>query len=147
MLKRPIAFVTEHLTSSPSPEPSRLCRGRICEIGRSGEIVVMGVVDRPLACDLLHTGDGHSLAVGDEVLVHVPGAEGGAPIVLGRVGPATAPARPAHVLIEASEALTLKCGDASIDLRADGKVLIKGDDVLVRAKSTKRIRAGTVSIN
>jgi hypothetical protein len=43
--------------------------------------------------------------------------------------------------------LSLKCGDASIDLRADGKVMIRGEDVLVRAKGTKRIRAGTVSIN
>ena len=41
----------------------------------------------------------------------------------------------------------LRCGEASLDLRADGKVLLRGDDVLVRAKGTQRIRAGTVSIN
>ena len=33
------------------------------------------------------------------------------------------------------------------DLRADGKVRSRGDDVLVRAKGTQRIRAGSVSIN
>ena len=49
--------------------------------------------------------------------------------------------------LQASESLSLTCGQASIELRADGKVLIRGDDVLLRAKGTQRIRAGTVSIN
>ena len=53
----------------------------------------------------------------------------------------------AHLSIESVGQLTLVCGQASIDLRADGKVMIRGEDVLVRAKGTQRIRAGTVSIN
>jgi hypothetical protein len=50
-------------------------------------------------------------------------------------------------VLQAAHTLSLQCGLSSIDLRADGKVVIKGDDVLVRAKGTKRIRAGSVSIN
>ena len=68
-------------------------------------------------------------------------------VVLGRIGLYVAPRSEAHLSIEASESLTLKCGAASIDLRADGKVMVRGEDVLLRAKGTQRIRAGTVSIN
>lgn len=83
------------------------------------------------------------LAVGDRVLV-VPLAAPGRPVVIGRIG---RHGRPPQVRMEAGELLSLKCGESSIDLRADGKVVIRGEDVLVRAKGTQRIRAGAVSIN
>jgi hypothetical protein len=50
-------------------------------------------------------------------------------------------------VLEATEALTLRCGEASIELRADGSAIVKGEDVLLRAKGTQRIRAGNVAIN
>jgi hypothetical protein len=49
--------------------------------------------------------------------------------------------------LTATETLTLKCGEASVNLRADGQVMVKGEDVLLRAKGTQRIRAGNVAIN
>ncbi|CAN5421075.1 hypothetical protein BH11PSE9_BH11PSE9_04260 [soil metagenome] len=63
---------------------------------------------------------------------------------MGRYNP---PAVQAIVTIEANESLTLKCGEASIDLRADGQVMVRGEDVLLRAKGTQRIRAAKVAIN
>ena len=90
-----------------------------------------------------------ALAPGDHVLV-LPPSQDLTGVVLGRVGRYRMPesmAPQAHVTIEAAESLTLKCGEASIDLRADGKVMVRGEDVLLRAKGTQRIRAGTVSIN
>lgn len=90
-----------------------------------------------------------ALAPGDRVLV-LPPARDMTGVVLGRIGRYRTPEvmdAQAHVTIEAAESLTLKCGEASIDLRADGKVMVRGEDVLLRAKGTQRIRAGTVSIN
>ena len=86
-----------------------------------------------------------SLSAGDQLLalLNVSLDQG---VALGRVGRYLPSASP-HVTLEASESLTLKCGEASIDLRADGKVMVRGEDVLLRAKGTQRIRAGTVSIN
>jgi len=83
-------------------------------------------------------------------LIVLRAADGQLGVVLGRIGPyapaqAAAPAQ--HVTIEATQTLTLKCGEASVDLRADGKLMIRGEDVLVRARGTQRIKAGTVSIN
>ncbi len=101
--------------------------------------------DRHRDCDWL-AGPGTvgvPLVIDDAVLVQpMPGGQRA--IVLGRIGPYTPAPR---VTIEAAETLTLKCGDSSVDLRADGKLMIRGEDVLVRAKGTQRIRAGTVSIN
>ena len=34
-----------------------------------------------------------------------------------------------------------------MELRADGKLLVKGEDVLVKARGTQRIKAGSVNIN
>jgi len=87
-----------------------------------------------------------ALEAGDELLALLgPGTGDG--VVLGRIGAPRATAVPAHLQLEATESVTLKTGSAAVDLRADGKVVIRGDDVLVRAKGTKRIRAGAVSIN
>jgi hypothetical protein len=104
-----------------------------------------------LACDFLETGsDLHpELGAGDLVLVVRPTIPGQAGVVLGRVGRYRAPGpQPAEqVVIEATEMLTLKCGSSAIDLRSDGKLLIRGHDVLSRATRTQRIKGGTVAIN
>lgn len=48
---------------------------------------------------------------------------------------------------EAEKQITLKCGKSSIQLQADGSVLIRGAYVLTRASGTNRIRGGNVQIN
>ncbi len=49
--------------------------------------------------------------------------------------------------IEAQEELILKCGQASITLKRDGKIIIKGRYVESRASSTNRIKGAQVKIN
>lgn len=103
-------------------------------------------------CDWLLGGGSASpvLQPGDRVLV-LSASDEHRGVVLGRIGRYTHPevsASPPNTLsLEARERVSLRCGQASIELREDGKVFIRGEDVLVRAKGTKRIRAGTVSIN
>jgi hypothetical protein len=86
------------------------------------------------------------LAAHDWVIV-LPPAGGHPAVVMGRIGPYSPPAPPARLCIEATEVLTLKCGDATLDLRADGKAVLRGEDVLIRARGLQRIKAGSVSIN
>jgi hypothetical protein len=50
-------------------------------------------------------------------------------------------------VIEASRELTLRCGEASITLRGDGSITIRGRDVTSSARRRQRIRGGSVSIN
>ena len=122
------------------------CRVSLVAIDESGVLVVQDSLAREFSCDMLEADSALRLVVGDELIAFLP-EERGRGVVVGRVGPyRLAPAQP-NVTIEATESLTLKCGEASIDLRADGKVMVRGEDVLLRAKGTQRIRAGTVSIN
>ncbi|WP_164012403.1 DUF6484 domain-containing protein [Pyxidicoccus trucidator] len=68
--------------------------------------------------------------------------------------PEAAPAAPteAHVdgrrvVIEGKDEVVLKCGEASITLRRNGKVIIKGTYLESRATGTHRIKGGSVEIN
>lgn len=100
---------------------------------------------------LLHAGaPPPRLVPGDEVLVLV--AEGERAVVLGRVGPsveadAAGPDLPDEIVLEARKGMTLRVGEGSITLRADGKVLIRGKDLVSHARRMNRIRGGSVSLN
>ena len=49
--------------------------------------------------------------------------------------------------IEAKEALTLKCGKASITLSKDGAIYLRGTYISSRSTGTQRILGGSVQIN
>lgn len=116
-----------------------------------------------------------ALAPGQRALVVFDGGDAARPVVVGviqdrleelvdltapdaRPSAVDPPARPAsdllsvwadgrEVRIEAAERLELRCGEASITLRADGKVEIHGTHVLSRSSGPNRIKGGSVSIN
>ncbi len=143
-----VAQILEFQTAD-SPSSAAPVRGRLVAIESDGMLRVRVAGEQDLRCAWLETGAKIELAVGDVLLV-LPPTDEPLGVVLGRIGryQAPQPAAPeAHVTIEASETLVLKCGEASVDLRADGKVMIRGDDMLLRAKGTQRIKAGSVNIN
>jgi hypothetical protein len=123
----------------------RPVRAHLVRIDGDGTLLVRIVGQVVIRCDWVQQSV--ELSEGDELLVFTPTNPDTRGVVVGRIGQYREPAKPAHASLESSETLTLRCGQSSIDLRADGKVLIKGEDVTVRAKGTQRIRAGTVSIN
>lgn len=119
-----------------------------------------------LRCDVLQRGgEPLALARGDAVLVWHSGREVDRGVVLGRIGPARPPAAttplddepaaasppsvdaPDELVIEAKKMVTLRVGNGSITIRDDGKILIKGSDLVSHAQRTNRIRGGAVSIN
>lgn len=107
--------------------------------------------DAPVSCRILQTADSPSLRLGvdDDVLVLLmDGGKSG--IVLGRLSPSNAPQDSGsedEIVLEARKSLTLKCGEGSITIREDGKILIKGKDLVSRAKRLNRIKGAAVSIN
>ena len=110
--------------------------------------------DVTLACVVLQAGHDPLLyAEGDEVLVWRDPGTPGRGVILGRIGATHAvpvlesDAMPDELVLEARQNLVLKCGDGSITLRADGKVLIKGKELVSHAQRMNRIKGGAVSIN
>ena len=51
------------------------------------------------------------------------------------------------MVIEGEHEVTLRCGDASITLRRDGKLVLRGAYIETTAKGLNRIRGGSVKIN
>lgn len=51
------------------------------------------------------------------------------------------------VTVRADESITLSCGEASITLSRDGKVVIRGKHIVTHASCVNRIRGGSVELN
>lgn len=60
---------------------------------------------------------------------------------------ATVDGKPRVLELEGQEEIVLRCGEASITLRRNGKILIRGVQVETRASGTNRIKGGSVQIN
>jgi len=136
-------------------EASLILRGVVLDVRDEGIVVGFPGSEQPAAlCDVLLTGDGGpGIEAGQAVLVWF-GADpgGGRPVVLGRIGLPVAPPRaepdaPDELVLEAKKNLTLRCGDGSITIREDGKILIKGKDLVSHARRVNRIKGGSVAIN
>lgn len=52
-----------------------------------------------------------------------------------------------RVVLTGEEEIELRCGEASISLKKNGKLVIRGAYVETRAKGTNRIKGGLVQIN
>jgi hypothetical protein len=52
-----------------------------------------------------------------------------------------------RMVLEAQEEIVLRCGDASITLRRDGKLILNGAYIETRATGVNRIKGGAVKIN
>ncbi|HVE87904.1 MAG TPA: DUF6484 domain-containing protein [Myxococcales bacterium] len=52
-----------------------------------------------------------------------------------------------RVVIEGQDEVVLRCGQASITLRRNGKVVVRGTYLETRATGTNRIKGGSVQIN
>ncbi|MCA9127972.1 MAG: hypothetical protein KDB22_12840 [Planctomycetales bacterium] len=118
-----------------------------------------------------------NLTVGDDVLVLMLGGQSGVarPVILGQVGnrlaersvdrmeslmrleAASSDSAPSathdvdvdgrKVTLTAREELVLRCGKGSIEIRKNGKILIRGTELVTHASGTNRIKGGSVAIN
>jgi hypothetical protein len=74
------------------------------------------------------------------------------PVIVGLLDPT--PRKPTEVLVDGKrvvldgqDEVVLRCGESSITLRRNGRVVIRGTYVETRAQGVNRIRGGSVQIN
>lgn len=78
--------------------------------------------------------------------------DAGLPLIVGlveatAVAPRGATVDGKRVVLTGEEEVELRCGEASISLKKNGKLVIRGAYVETRAKGTNRIKGGSVQIN
>jgi len=156
--------------SVPAVAGQSVCVGKITEITKDGRpIVHFGgapggrCVARVATSDL--RPDGGRRWTDAPVLLLLEDGDPARPIIVGFVRdtlPAPHPDGPREVCgdstrpselsgrtltLEGTEAIVLRSGAASITIRADGQVIIKGRRLTSRASETNKIRGATVLIN
>lgn len=92
-----------------------------------------------------------------EVAIDFINGDPSRPLILGLVHSLRAPADQGEpveitldghsVVVGAKQQLSLQCGKASITLDADGRVVIKGAQILTQASGSNRIRGASIQLN
>jgi hypothetical protein len=122
--------------------------GRVVRIEANGDVLVdfRGNERGPIRA---RVATNETLEGKDEpVLLLFENGDRGLPIVAGVLRDGArrrAPKR--ELMFEAAEEITIACGKSSITLRRDGRVVIKGTELVSRASGTNKIRGGAVRIN
>ena len=92
--------------------------------------------------------------IGAELALLFEEGDPGRPLIVGRiVGPGQSRPRPeishkgGKVLVEAAGGIELRCGKASIVMHPDGRIIIRGSNLVSHASVGNRIRGGSVHLN
>lgn len=127
-----------------------IMRGRISAISPDGEIFVEYEANRSsLVCDFLRTSAGPipALTKGDLVLfvLEKNGVRG---CVLGAVQRYVPEEESSyHLDFVAKDRIELRCGGSSLTMSKEGKVILKGSQVVTRASRVNKIKGAAVKIN
>jgi hypothetical protein len=142
--------------------------GQVVEVSANGRAIVdyPGNEAGPSEANSILTaeqcGDQSSL-VGTPALLWID-ATTGTPVILGLIHDQLVAKKPSkrqtakskavevrvdgdQLVLEAKQQIELRCGDSSITLRQDGKILIKGAELVSRASRSNRIKGASVEIN
>jgi hypothetical protein len=165
-MHKQVHHIEEVLTKSRLPAP---CIGRLAGTNLQGDVLVEYEGHGPFPARMLSGINRKVLARheqrGREVLLVFEKGSPERPVIIGLMEDPLEEiisfevaeeksAEPRHILldgkqvtIEAEEEVLLRCGKGSIQIRKDGKIVIKGTDMLSRSSGPHRIRGASVNIN
>jgi hypothetical protein len=153
-----------------APEVRNFCVGYIIQVTAEGRALVIypGISGEPIearsAVDGPPTGNGDPHE-GIPVLLLFENGDPTLPIIIGIIHDTLYPVipheeatfsmqRPHDIILdgkkkvlEAEEEIMLRCGKSSLILRKDGKIIVKGTQIVSRAAGTHKIRGASVRIN
>jgi hypothetical protein len=127
---------------------SGACVGRIDRIDANGDVFVDFRGNRlgPIPARVATTAELRGTA--QLVLLVFEDADPDLPVIAGVVRPGIRGQEPRRSLtLEAADEITITCGKSSITLRRDGRVTIKGTELVSRASGTNKVRGAVVKIN
>ncbi len=152
--------------ASPTlPETAALpCVGWIASVDENGQVFVdfSGNAQGQLAARTLVDIASHDIEADPcpAVLLNFDRGDAGKPIIVGlvreaRVVPLAGEGPRSfdgvldgkRLLFSASQEIVLRCGQGSITLTADGRVVVKGTRLVSRASETNKIKGASVDIN
>jgi hypothetical protein len=86
------------------------------------------------------------------VLLHFEGGDPRCPIIVGVVQErvpegGTLVLDLERLVLQGHREVQLRCGEASVTMQADGRVVVKGTELVSRASATNKIRGASVQIN
>jgi hypothetical protein len=142
-------LVTAGSPAVDAPHASLMREAKVVRIDGDGAVVVTVDAEAEIVCEQLATTGIAALTIAprDRVLVWQSDHASQNGVVLGRIGPSHADDSPEELVLEATQSLVLRVGDGSITIRADGKILIKGKDLVSHATRVNRVKGGAVAIN
>jgi hypothetical protein len=165
------------MRSFPPPAPKALpvlaapCLARIVSVAPGGVSVEIPGAAGPVTARVTSTLGArqlaHACAENHSAVVVFEGGNSGRPIIVGLVEPAgdervevepsglvakggealEATLDGKRVVLDAEDEIVLQCGQASITLRRNGRVVIRGTYVETYATGTNRLKGGQVLIN
>lgn len=143
--------------TQPSSAGGQVCLGLVVSWDERGPLVDFeGNTRGPLLARITGPRPDSSVrgTAGQEVVLLIDPRPGRPPVLLGFLRPLTAAPSELEarvdgkrVELEGQDEIVLRCGEASITLRRNGRVVIRGAQVETRAKGLNRIKGGTVAIN
>jgi|SRR4051794_26478198 hypothetical protein len=140
---------------------SGVVRARVVSVGEDGRVFVIApglekAVPAAVATGIDLSTVRAALEAQHQAIVAFEGADQERPIVLGFLAESGLP-RPStaieadvdgkRVRVVAQDEIVLECGKASITLRRNGKVIVRGTHVETSSEGTNRIKGGQVKIN
>ena len=125
------------------------CVGRIIQVKSSGDVLVdfPGNHLGPILARVATTEELGAVSA-ESVLLFFEDGDPTLPIVAGIVRNGLQRNKSGRELrLESSDEITISCGKSSIMLRSDGRVVIKGTELVSRASRTNKIRGAAIEIN
>lgn len=168
-MKPKIVYTSKH-TPHKAINPQAPCIGQLVGMSEAGHILVRHGANQPKAARVVARLSEDELVkgvqTGAEVLLIFDGNDPEKPVITDFVAPATeqplrvidmGTADASHpltaevdgrqVTIQAKDRITLRCGKGSITLKRDGKIVVRGTQIISRASGANKIKGASVSIN
>jgi hypothetical protein len=122
----------------------RLTTATVRDVDDAGVVRIAYAEDAPPIVAAIGMPLGGTVRVGDDVVVLLRDGDETRPVIVSTISERLAQET---IKLKADRELVLECGEASISLHADGRIVVHGGYIETYAEGTNRIKGAQVRIN